>query len=397
MQKKSLNDVEFAGKRTLVRVDFNVPLDNGTITDDTRIRAALPTINKLMDGGAKIVLCSHLGRPKGKVVPEESLAPAAERLSELLDAPVTMAPDCIGDEVAKLRADLADGGVLMLENTRFHPGEEANDPEFARALAGDAELYVDDAFGSMHRAHASTVGVTDYIDTCVAGLLVERELEALGRVREASGDGFVVILGGAKVSDKIDAIRSLLPRVEKLIIGGAMAWAFFKARGMEIGESLCDDDSLQAAHQIEDEMGDLMDRVLLPVDVHMLQVKPDTGEMKVAPADGIEAGWDALDIGPETRKLFAEAIQDAEIVFWNGPMGYFEKPPFNEGTLAVAEALANCKAYTVVGGGDSAAAVTQMGYADRMSHVSTGGGASIEFVQGDELPGVNALDDKGCC
>jgi len=392
--KKSLNDADYAGKRTLVRVDVNVPLEDATITDDTRIRAALPTITTLLDGGAIVTLCSHLGRPKGKVVPEESLALVRERLNQLLDADVIMAPDCIGDEVAALREDLRPGQVLMLENTRFHPGERANDPEFARALAGDAELYVNDAFGSMHRAHASTVGVTDYIDECVAGLLVREELDKLTPCREASGDGFVVILGGAKVDDKIDAIRELLPRAEKLIIGGAMAWAFFKARGMGIGESLCTCDSLQAAHEILDGMGDHLDRMMLPVDVHIVQVEPDTGEMRVAPADAIDKGWDALDIGPDTRVLFAQAVRDAEIVFWNGPMGYFEKPPFDEGTRDLARALAETDAYTVVGGGDSAAAITQMGFDDDMSHVSTGGGASIEFVQGDDLPGVDALDDN---
>jgi len=284
--------------------------------------------------------------------------------------------------------------VTRWPHWRFHPGERANDPEFARTLAGDAELYVNDAFGSMHRAHASTVGVTDYIDECVAGLLVREELDKLTPCREASGDGFVVILGGAKVDDKIDAIRELLPRAEKLIIGGAMAWAFFKARGMGIGESLCTCDSLQAAHEILDGMGDHLDRMMLPVDVHIVQVEPDTGEMRVAPADAIDKGWDALDIGPDTRVLFAQAVRDAEIVFWNGPMGYFEKPPFDEGTRDLARALAETDAYTVVGGGDSAAAITQMGFDDDMSHVSTGGGASIEFVQGDDLPGVDALDDN---
>ncbi|MGD9498707.1 MAG: phosphoglycerate kinase [Armatimonadota bacterium] len=394
MPKKGLTDVKVAGKRTLVRVDFNVPLEDGVITDDTRIEAALPTIRALLEGGALVTLCSHLGRPKGRVVPEESLRPAAQRLEELLGAKVIMAPDCIGEQVERLRAELQPGQVLMLENTRFHPGEEANDSEFARLLAADAQLFVDDAFGSMHRAHASTVGVTDYIDECVAGLLVEEELEKLQPCREASGEGFVVVLGGAKVEDKIDAIRKLLPRAERLLIGGAMAWAFFKARGMQIGASLCSDESLDAARQILDEMGAHLGKMVLPADVHMLQREPDTGATRTAAADAIEPGWDALDIGPRTQELFAQAVRDAEIVFWNGPMGYFEKPPFDAGTRALAQALAQTDAYTVVGGGDSAAAIAQMGFEDKMSHVSTGGGASIEFVQGDLLPGVEALDDK---
>lgn len=398
MAKLSVLDIDCTGRRVLVRVDFNVPIEAGVITDETRIVAALPTINHLLGADAKITLCSHLGRPKGKVVPEESLAPVAARLGELIDAEVIMAPDCVGDEVAALRANLQPGQVLMLENTRFHPGEEANDPEFSRALAGDAEIFVNDAFGSMHRAHASTVGVTEYIDCCVAGLLVREELEKLQPCRDASGEGFVVILGGAKVEDKIDAIRKLLPRAEKLIIGGAMAWAFFKARGLEIGASLCTDKSLAAAQQILAEMDEAdLARMVLPIDVHMQQVDPDTGATKFAAADAIEPGWDALDIGPETRALYAQLVADAEIVFWNGPMGYFEKPPFDEGTRAVAQALAETDAYTVVGGGDSAAAITQMGFQDKMSHVSTGGGASIEFVQGDNLPGVDALDEQGGC
>jgi phosphoglycerate kinase len=394
MPKKSLRDVDCAGRRTLLRVDFNVPLENGEITDDTRIEAALPTIKHLMGAGARVTLCSHLGRPKGKVVPEMSLAPVAARLEDLLGAQVDMTSDCIGDEAAAARSTLQPGQVLMLENTRFHPGEEDNDPEFARALAADAELFVDDAFGSMHRAHASTVGVTEHIPVCVAGFLVEEELEKLTPAREAGGEGFVVIMGGAKVEDKIDAIKLLLPRAEKMLIGGAMSWAFFKARGMEIGASLCKDESLEAAKDILATMGDELDKLLLPVDVHMLQVEPDTGERKFASAQGIQPGWDALDIGPATRTLYAEAVADASVVFWNGPMGYFEKPPFDEGTRALAQALAGTDAYTVVGGGDSAAAMVQMGFDDKVSHVSTGGGASIEFVQGDDLPGVEALDES---
>lgn len=396
MAKKSVRDVDCAGKRILVRVDFNVPLDKQDptiITDDTRIQASLPTIRHLIDAGAMVTLCSHLGRPKGKVVPEESLAPVARRLSELLGQDVVLAPDCIGPEAQALRAALQPGQVLLLENTRFHAEEEKNDPDFSRALAGDAEIFVDDAFGSMHRAHASTVGVTQYIPVRVAGLLVDKELQMLQPVREASGPGFVVIMGGAKVEDKIDAIKKLLPRAEKMLIGGAMAWAFFKAQGKEVGASLCTDESVQAAAEILSEMSAYLDRLLLPTDVHMKQVEPDSGQTKFAPADGIEPGWNALDIGPDTRARYAEAIKTARVVFWNGPMGYFEQPPFDQGTIAVAQALAETDAYTVVGGGDSAAAMAQLGFEDKVSHVSTGGGASIEYVQGDLLPGVEALDE----
>jgi phosphoglycerate kinase len=393
--KKTIEDIELAGQRTLVRVDFNVPLEDGEITDETRIQAALPTINTLLDAGCHVTLCSHMGRPKGQPDPDLSLQVVADRLAEVLDAPVTMAPDCIGEEVKKMRADLDGGEVLLLENTRFHAGEKANATEFAEALAGDAELYVNDAFGATHRKHASTVGVTQFIDTCVAGLLVSEELDQLAKCREAEGDGFIVILGGAKAEDKIKAITQLLPRVEKLLIGGAMAWAFFKVMGRNVGESLCTDKSVAAAQEIVDAYdGAIPERMMLPVDVHMKQVEPETGETNYADADGIEDGWDALDIGPKTREKYGRIIRDeAEIVFWNGPMGLFEVEPFNEGTLAVAQALADTDAFTVVGGGDSAAAITQMDLDDDMSHVSTGGGASLEYVQGDKLHGVEALDD----
>ena len=396
-RKKTVSDISLTGQPTLVRVDFNVPLEGDQITDETRIQGALPTIQMLLDAGCPVTLCSHLGRPKGERNMKYTLEPVAKRLAELLDAPVTMAPDCIGDEVAQMRAQLGGGEVLLLENTRFYADEEANGAEFAQALAGDAELFVDDAFGAMHRAHASTVGVTEYVDTCVAGLLVDEELNELKNCREASGDGFIVILGGAKAEDKIDAIKKLLPRVEKLLVGGAMAWAFFKVMGREVGKSLCTDKSVAAAQSVMDDetLAEFIEsRLMLPIDVHMKQVEPDTGETKFADADAIEPGWDSLDIGPKTREEFGRLIRDeAKIVFWNGPMGHFEKVPFNEGTLAVAKALAHTEAFTVVGGGDSVAAVTQMGYEDKMSHISTGGGASLEYVQGDVLPGVEALDE----
>ncbi len=394
MPSTTLTDIELHGQKTLVRLDLNVPTDDGEITDTTRIEAALPTINALVEGDCRIVLCSHLGRPGGEPDPDLSLKPVADRLDQILDAPVTMAPDCIGDEVAQMRDGLGAGEILLLENTRFHPGEKANGCTFSNALAGDAELYVNDAFGTMHRAHASTVGVTHFIDDCVAGLLVREELEELDRCRQASGDGFIVILGGAKVEDKIEAITSLLPRVEKLLIGGAMAWAFYAVMDRNVGESLCEPESVEAAEEIMTTMDDaLIERMVVPLDVHMKQVQPDSGETTFADADGILDGWDALDIGPKTREEFSRIIRnEAEIVFWNGPMGLFEQEPFDEGTLAVARALADTEAFTVVGGGDSAAAIKQMELDDEMSHVSTGGGASLEFVQGKKLPGVEALD-----
>ena len=398
MNKKTIRDVDASGKRVLVRVDFNVPMEDGQITDDTRIRAVLPTINYLREAGALVILCAHLGRPKGQIVPEHSLAPVAVRLSELLDDQVTFVDYCVGEQVAETVAGSAPGDVILLENTRFHPGETSRDKAemlaFAERLAAPAQMYVTDAFGASHRKHASTYGVTKFLRPCVAGLLVEEELTKLQRSVDAEQDGFVAVLGGAKVEDKIGVVKQLLPRVESLLIGGAMAWAFFKAEDMEIGESLCSEESVAGARDILDTMSDYLDRMVLPVDVHMKNVQ--TGEARYAPADGIKPGWDALDIGPETQQKYAEIVRTAQTVFWNGPMGYFEEPPFDDGTLAVAKAMGECAGYNVVGGGDSVAAITQMGLADRMDHVSTGGGASLEFIENDgSLPAVEALDDKG--
>jgi len=381
-----------------------VPLENGKITDDTRIVAALPTIQRLRDAGAKVVLASHLGRPKGKRADKYSLRPCAERLQQLLDCPVKFLDDCIDSsyaEVSKAVDGMAAGDVILLENTRFHAGEESKDEAemkaFAEklALGGKYELYVNDAFGTCHRKHASMYGVPQFVENCVAGLLVEREVTMLGRLLEAPRQGFVAILGGAKVDDKIGVVKALLPRVEKLLIGGAMAWAFLKARGTEIGESLCVPESLAAAEEILATEGKHLHKLVLPEDVHMKRVNAGGGEMKYVPYFHIRPGWNALDIGVQTRQRFSEIISKAKNVFWNGPMGYFEKPPFDEGTLAVAQAVAACTGYTVVGGGDSVAAVTHMGLAEKIDHVSTGGGASLEFIEaGGRLPAIEVLDPR---
>lgn len=398
MAEKTIEDIEVGGKRVLVRVDFNVPQDSQrNITDDRRIRAALPTIQYLREHGARTILASHLGRPKGQ--PEDkqkyTLASVAARLGELLGTPVPLAPDCVGPEVEALVAAMKDGNVLLLENVRFHPEEEKNDPEFARRLASLADLYVNDAFGTAHRAHASTEGVTRYIPG-VAGFLMEKELRFLGGALAAPARPFVAILGGAKVKDKIPVIENLLTKVDRLIIGGGMAYTFLKAQGKEIGQSLLDGDSLDFCAKTLAESGD---RLLLPVDVvvasgNPFDLGPDAVEAQVVPVDAIPADWQGVDIGPETRKKFAAAVAGAGTVVWNGPMGIFEFARFAEGTRAMAEALAASGAVTIVGGGDSAAAVEQLGFADKMTHISTGGGASLEFLEGRTLPGVAALQKK---
>ena len=394
MAKKTVKDVNLAGKVVFVRVDFNVPLDGKTITDDTRIRAALPTIGHLDD--AKLVLASHLGRPKGEPVDKYSLAPCAQRLSELLGKPVKFIDDCISQEKTAALAAMQPGDVILLENTRFYPGEESKQEDqmmaFAEKLAAGAEAYVNDAFGSSHRKHASVYGVPRLVKPAVMGFLVEKEVAALDRVYNAPKDGFIVVLGGAKVDEKIKVIKSLLPRCDKMLIGGAMSWAFYKAQGKEIGMSFCPEGSPEAAADILATMGEHLDKLVLPGDVHMQNVQGDHS-LVFAPADGIKPGWDALDIGPETKARYASLIEKATTVFWNGPMGKFEDKPFDEGTLAVAEAMGKCPGFNVVGGGDSVAAVTQMGLADKMDHVSTGGGASLEFLEAGGLPGIEVVDD----
>lgn len=388
LNKKTVRDVNWSGKRALVRCDFNVPMERGEITDDRRIREAVPTIRYLLDHGAAVVLVSHLGRPKGPT-PDLSLRPVATRLSELLGSPVELLPDCIGEVVGQTIAALKPGAVIMLENVRFHPEEEANDPTFAGRLAALADVYVNDAFGTAHRAHASTEGVAKLLPG-VAGLLVEKEIQFLGRALADPARPFVAILGGAKVKDKLPVIENLVPRVDRLLIGGGMAFTFLKAQGHEIGRSLLDAEFLDSAKRLLDQHGA---KILLPTDVI---VAPEIAENQtglVVPVSAMPDDQIGLDIGPETCDTFSRAIREAALVVWNGPMGMFELKAFAGGTLAVARAMAECQGTTIVGGGDSAAAVEQLGYADRMSHVSTGGGASLEFLEGRELPGIAALQD----
>ena len=392
MAKKTVRDVEVGGKRVLMRVDFNVPLQDGAITDDRRIRAALPTIEYLLEKGATVIAMSHLGRPKGQVVEDLRLTSVAARLSELLDRPVTKLDDCIGPDVERAVGQAQPGDVILLENLRFHAGEKKNDPEFAKQLAAVAELYVNDAFGAAHRAHASVVGVAEYLPA-VAGFLMEKELQALGGVLEAPEHPFIAILGGAKISGKIEVIDNLLPQVERLLIGGGMANTFFKAQGYPVGDSLVEDDVLDIAKQALEKAGD---KLMLPVDVVIADAFDAEANSKVVPVDQVPEGWRILDVGPETLQRFSEALSQARTVIWNGPMGVFEFPQFAKGTFAVAKMLAELdqiNATTVIGGGDSAAAVQQSGLASNMSHISTGGGASLEFLEGKTLPGVAALDD----
>ena len=394
MPKKTVEDLrDLSGTRVFARVDFNVPLEDGRITDDTRITAALPTLRHLVAGKARVVLASHLGRPKKGPDPALSLRPAARRLSELLGRPVEMAGDCVGPEVKAMAAPLEQGGVLMLENVRFHKEEEANDTAFAARLIADtgATIFVNDAFGSAHRAHASTEGVSHHVARSVAGLLMEKEVRYLGMVLEAKERPFVAILGGAKVSDKIQVIESLLPRVDALLIGGGMAYTFLRAGGAPTGKSLVEEDKLDLARGL---MAKAAGKIRLPVDHVVASAFKEDAERRTLPADQVPEGWMGLDIGPATAGTFAAEVKRARIVLWNGPMGVFEMKPFAEGTLAIARALAECDGTTVVGGGDSVAAITRMGLADRIDHVSTGGGASLEFLAGDPLPGVACLEEK---
>ncbi len=398
MNKLTIDDLELKGKTVLVRVDFNVPLDDKRkITDDFRIRAALPTIRKIVNDGGKAVLCSHLGRPKGKWVDKYSLQPVAVRLQELLGQPVQFAPDCIGSEVKKMKQELAPGGVLLLENLRFHPGEEANDPEFARQLAEGCDVYVNDAFGSAHRAHASVVGVTRYFDQCAAGYLMKKELEYLGKALENPDRPFVAILGGAKISGKIDVIKNLLGKTDQLLIGGGMVFTFFKAQGLEIGKSLLEADRIEMAREILAASEKSNTQLVLPVDVLVADRFESGANTRVVSVKEIPSDWLGVDIGPQTVEMFKSILNSARTVVWNGPMGVFEIPEFAAGTEAIARHLAEITAKgatTIVGGGDSAAAVKKFGLMDKLSHVSTGGGASLEFLEGKELPGVAALTDK---
>ena len=400
MSKKTLANLsaaDLSGKRVLVRADFNVPLnDQGSITDDTRIRAALPTIQDLISKGAKVILSSHFGRPKGQVVESMRLTPIATRLSELLGKPITKCDDCIGDAVASTVAAMQPGDVVLLENVRFYAEEEKNDPEFAKKLASVADLYVNDAFGTAHRAHASTEGVTHYLSPSVAGFLIEKELEYLQNAIENPQRPLAAIVGGSKVSSKIGVIETLLDKVDKLLIGGGMIFTFYKARGLSVGKSLVEEDKLDLAKSLEAKAKERGVALLLPTDVVVADnFAPDANAQTVS-IENIPDGWMGLDIGPDSVKVFQDALADCKTVIWNGPMGVFEFDKFAQGTEAIAYSLADITkagAATIIGGGDSVAAVEKVGVADQMSHISTGGGASLELLEGKELPGIAALDD----
>lgn len=394
MGKKSIKDVDLKGKRVFCRVDFNVPMSEGNITDDTRIRAALPTIQYLAEQGAVVILASHLGRPNGEVKEELRLTPVAKRLSELLGKDITKVDEAYGETVKEQISKLEEGNVILLENVRFYPGEEKNDPELAQAFADLADLYVNDAFGAAHRAHASTEGIAKYLPS-VAGLLMEKELEVLGKALSNPERPFTAIIGGAKVKDKIGVIENLLEKVDNLIIGGGLAYTFVKSQGHEIGKSLLEEDKIDLAKSYIQKAKDKGVNLYMPVDVTISDDFSADANTRTVSIEEIPSDWEALDIGPETREIYKKVIQDSKLVIWNGPMGVFELEPFAKGTKAIAEALAEAKdTYSVIGGGDSAAAVEIFGLADQMSHISTGGGASLEFMEGKELPGVAALDDK---
>lgn len=396
MSKLTITDLDVKGKKVLMRVDFNVPLENGTITDDNRIVQALRSINFLIDKGAQLILCSHLGRPKGEFDQEFSLKPVADHLSTLVDVPVHFAEDCIGEKAASVIEASGPGEIVLLENVRFHSGETANDPDFCKALAANADLFVNDAFGSSHRAHASVSGVTQYLQPAASGFLLEKEIKYLSGSVNDPQRPFVAILGGAKVSDKIGVIENLLSNTDSIIIGGGMTYTFYKAKGLPVGNSLVEEDKVELASSLMKKAEDKGVALLLPVDSVVAHEFKNDAEHKVVGEDGIEDGWMALDIGPESVKQFSEVIGKAKTVVWNGPMGVFEMDNFAKGTFAVAEALAEATsegATTIIGGGDSAAAIAKAGLSDKVSHVSTGGGASLEFLEGKELPGVTSLTD----
>ncbi|ENQ3105899.1 phosphoglycerate kinase [Bacillus sp. 491mf] len=394
MNKKSIRDVDLKGKRVFCRVDFNVPMKEGKVTDETRIRAALPTIQYLVEQGAKVILASHLGRPKGQVVEEMRLTPVAVRLGELLGKDVKKADEAFGPAVQEMVAAMNEGDVLVLENVRFYAGEEKNDAELAKEFAALADIFVNDAFGAAHRAHASTAGIADYLPA-VSGFLMEKELEVLGKALSNPERPFTAIIGGAKVKDKIGVIRHLLDKVDNLIIGGGLAYTFVKALGHEIGKSLCEDDKIELAKEFIQLAKEKGVNFYMPVDCVIADEFSETANRQVVDIDSIPATWQSLDIGPKTSAIYADVIKNSKLVVWNGPMGVFEMAPYAEGTKAVGQALADAEGtYSVIGGGDSAAAVELFGMADKMSHISTGGGASLEFMEGKELPGVVCLNDK---
>ncbi|MGR5981107.1 phosphoglycerate kinase [Bacillus cereus] len=389
-----MRDVDLKGKRVFCRVDFNVPMKEGKITDETRIRAALPTIQYLVEQGAKVILASHLGRPKGQAVEELRLTPVAARLGELLGKDVKKADEAFGPVAQEMVAAMNEGDVLVLENVRFYAGEEKNDAELAKEFAALADIFVNDAFGAAHRAHASTAGIADYLPA-VSGLLMEKELDVLGKALSNPERPFTAIIGGAKVKDKIGVIRHLLDKVDNLIIGGGLAYTFVKALGHEIGLSLCEDDKIELAKEFMQLAKEKGVNFYMPVDVVITEEFSETATTQIVGIDSIPSNWEGVDIGPKTREIYADVIKNSKLVVWNGPMGVFEMTPFAEGTKAVGQALADAEdTYSVIGGGDSAAAVEKFGMADKMSHISTGGGASLEFMEGKELPGVVCLNDK---
>ena len=396
LNKKTVDDINVKDKRVLVRCDFNVPLKDGKITDETRIVAALPTIKKLIADGGKVILCSHLGKPKGEPKPELSLAPVAKRLSELLGQEVKFAadPEVVGPNARAAVEAMKDGDVVLLENTRYRAEETKNEDNFSKELASLCDVFVNDAFGTAHRAHCSNVGVTKYVDTAVVGYLMQKEIDFLGNAVENPERPFVAILGGSKVSSKISVINNLLDKVDTLIIGGGMCYTFSKAQGGKVGNSLLEEDYLQYALDMIKKAEEKGVKLLLPVDSIAADAFSNDANTKVVAQGEIPDGWMGLDIGPETAKMYADAVKSAKTVVWNGPMGCFEMPKFADGTKTVAEALANTDAVTIIGGGDSAAAVNQLGYGDKMTHISTGGGASLEFLEGKELPGVAAANDR---
>ncbi|MBB6673133.1 phosphoglycerate kinase [Cohnella nanjingensis] len=393
MNKKSVRDIDVSGKKVFVRVDFNVPLENGAITDDTRIRETLTTIRYLIEKGAKVILASHLGRPKGEVVEELRLTPVAARLSELLGKPVVKADEAVGEAVLAKANALNAGDVLLLENVRFYPGEESNDPELAKQFAALADVYVNDAFGAAHRAHASTEGIAHHLPA-VSGLLMEKELDVLGKALNNPERPFTAIVGGSKVKDKIDVINKMIEIADNIVIGGGLSYTFLKAQGKEIGQSLCDNSKLDLTLEFLEKAKKLGKNFYLPVDIVVTDEFSAKANTKIVDTDGIPADWEGIDIGPKTREIYADVIKNSKLVVWNGPMGVFEIEPFSHGTRAVAQACAESAGYTIIGGGDSAAAAEKFHLADKMDHISTGGGASLEFMEGKALPGVVALNDK---
>ena len=394
MSKLGVEDLELEGKRALIRVDFNVPLDGKQITDDTRIKAVLPTVNYVIEHGGKVILMSHLGRPKGEAAPEFSLEPVAKRLGKLLGKDVIMAPDCVGEEVEAIVSRMKEGDVVLLENLRFHAEEEENDPDFAKRLAELADVYINDAFGAAHRAHASTAGVTKYVPQAAAGLLMQKEIKYIGQAVENPERPFMAILGGVKVSDKIGVIENLMKKADAIIIGGAMAYTFLKAQGIRVGNSLVEDDKLDLAREILRKSLDNDVPLYLPIDHVIADKFAADANVRVVKRGGIPDGWEGMDIGPATVEKYKGVLEGARTIIWNGPVGVFEFDAFAKGSFAIAKILAESDATTIIGGGDCVAAVQKSGYADKITHISTGGGASLEFMEGKELPGIAALSDR---